>query len=359
MKKTILALAVVSIAAAATAEVKLSGRIGTQLGSYDAENTLTNYDSAGNQIGNAVVTEDVSSNFASKGTTDGTLARAKFYDAGSELNIDASEQIGSLTAYAHAELDFTGLNDNGLNTDEVRVGIKGAFGDLQLGDVASACDDLTVGGSYEVMRDDHAQDICRDGNSDSGIKYSGDFGAVKTAISFRPDVEANQDETSVAVQGTVGPVKASLAYTTRNGGMSNDFETATVGVLGSIAGAEVGLHYANYSGDGAEGDAIELNAAYNLPKGQIYAGYGTSDIDSTNSAGRVEGTTEKDGYMIGYKHNLSSRTIAWVEYAGLDTSATDTHYTNTADNATNTTNTGRTVSDTDASAWSVGLRHAF
>jgi predicted porin len=357
MKKTILALAVVSIAAAATAEVKLSGRIGVQLDNKEKDTTTTV--NTFNTTTGALIDSTVTS--TSKDT-----GRATFNDAGSEIVIDASEQIGAITAYAHTEFDYDGGNNSGtddssLKVDEVRVGLKGSFGDVQLGDVASACDDLSVGDTHEIIYDGQARAGCGDGyyddNEDAGIKYTGTFGPVKAAVSYRPDEKSGEDELSVAVQGTIGPVKAALAHTSYHGSSAGEGEeTIFAGVEGTYAGVNLGLQYHTMDGNNSDGDGIELNAAYNLPKGKIYAGYGTGELNTNKTAPGAGTNEDKKGFMVGYTHNLSSRTIGWVEYGSVETDTTNYTYNGTvAGSAVSST----TVLNEDETSWSIGLRHSF
>ena len=116
MKLTKLAIAVaaVTVSMSAQAEVEISGDL--NIGYY------YNYDKGNN-------TKEFNENY-------------------SELNFDAeSEEHNGITYMAHFEVDFQGLYDP-VKIEEVRVGAKGDFGEIWIGDVQDACEKLQKGGDF-------------------------------------------------------------------------------------------------------------------------------------------------------------------------------------------------------------------
>ncbi len=74
-------------------------------------------------------------------------------EEGSEINFDVkTDKINGVTFMAHTELDAEGLLQrdgvDGLHFEELRVGAKGRFGEIWLGDVQDACGKLQKGGDY-------------------------------------------------------------------------------------------------------------------------------------------------------------------------------------------------------------------
>ena len=115
MKLTKLAIAVaaVTVSMSAQAEVEISGDL--NIGYY------YNYDKGNN--------------------------KREFNENYSELNFDAEEEHNGITYMAHFEVDFQGLYDP-VKFEEFRVGAKGKFGEVWIGDVQDACEKLQKGGDF-------------------------------------------------------------------------------------------------------------------------------------------------------------------------------------------------------------------
>ena len=113
MKKTLISMAVAAamVPAMAMADVTVSGVVQVGIGANDGEGT----DEIHAQYG------DVRINFA------------------------ASEDLGWATGYGNVRIDFDGNNVTG-PSDVTKVGLKGDFGDISLGDVGSAVGKGLLGG---------------------------------------------------------------------------------------------------------------------------------------------------------------------------------------------------------------------
>ena len=71
-----------------------------------------------------------------------TAGNKTFTENGSEINFDASETVGQLTYFGHTELDFQGSQNGGTQAkmEETRVGVKGGFGSVTMGETDNGCD---------------------------------------------------------------------------------------------------------------------------------------------------------------------------------------------------------------------------
>lgn len=307
MKKSLLALAVISAATMASAEVKLSGDITVALTSKNGSSPV-------------------------------------FSEAGSELNIDASQDIGGgNTAYAHVELELDrkpGWAHNGgsIKVDEGRVGIKGSWGDVRLGDTGTGCGYTNVGG---VTSDQQLSfyDTAGCGKSyggAEGIRYSNKFGPVSAGLSYHPNVKGARDQVSLGLGAEFGPVKGSLGYTDHS--KDHGSNTFLLGLEGGFGDMTVGAQYEKTNDfknvQDQKRNAWELGANYSLQTGDIYAAYGQSEIK--DAAGTK--TTDYAGWVLGYKHNISDRTWTWIEIGD---------------------NEEKVAGSKTKTSWSTGLAHKF
>lgn len=231
MKLSILAIAIAatSMIGAAQADLKVGGDVGLQWGKTDTSNNVTTLEAFG-----------------------------------SEVNLDASKKMGGLTGYGHAEIE---LNSNDadsadITVDELRVGVKGAFGDLTVGDTGSACDQLLVGGSSEISLT-HQSGGCLDSSSDK-IVYQRAMGATSIAVSHAPD----EDYNAIAVTGKIAGVSAALAYEDEDG---ND--QVTLGLS-----APVGPVTINFRAN--DNDSVSVEGYYSVGQHSVYGGI--ADNDGTN-----------------------------------------------------------------------------
>jgi len=114
LTKLVIAVAAVTVSMAAQADLEISGDL--NIGYYH------NYEKGKN--------------------------KREFNENYSELNFDAeSEEHNGITYMAHFEVDFQGLYDP-VKYEELRVGAKGKFGEIWIGDVQDACEKLQKGGDF-------------------------------------------------------------------------------------------------------------------------------------------------------------------------------------------------------------------
>jgi len=243
-----------------------------------------------------VVSGDIGVGYFKFGGTDGAIG-----ESGSELNIDAEEKIGAVTYYGHLEIDVAGdsattnfdgtsfidNNQNGIQDfdeselvviqgeanvpnlaiEELRVGAKGNFGDIRLGHLGdNGCGRVQKGGSHEVWIT-HVTGGCVN-NASGGISYTRNLGKVEGSVSYRP----GDEEASIGLATTFGPVSASIGYTDLDG----DTNTA-MGLVGKLGPVSAGFRYGKPDG----GDAIHgINLLYKTASGiNVYGGVETSDPD--------------------------------------------------------------------------------
>lgn len=234
-------------------------------------------------------------------------------EAGSEINFDAPEKVGGTTFYGHVEVDMAGTG-NTAEFEEIRVGAKGAWGELILGEADNACDQLDVGGTNEVWVT-HSQGGCQ-GADVNNIVYKRSFGAMSAAISA--NVENAEENVAVGLKGKMGPVTASFGYEDGDldaNPVTPDVDNITVGLSGAFGPATIGVR-ANQM----DGGDTDVGANFMISRGanNFYGGIG--DVGNT------------DSWSLGYKR-VMGKTDLIAELADTD--------------------------GTTDSAYALGLRHRF
>jgi hypothetical protein len=239
---------------------------------------------------------------------------------GSEVTFDANQKVGGLTYFGHFEVNVAGATVNDtvdvddetsftlagtLSSDDMFVGVKGAFGEVRLGDTDNGCDAVDTGWVADDEYISHSSGGCKAGDQNN-VTYKGSRGPVSYAASFSPDVDngsavAGEDAFAVGIKGKVGPATVSLGYETETSVGSN----VVLGVSGAFGPIAVGIR-ANNADDSDTN--IGYTAQYAAGGNKFYIGVG--DVD------------DNDTLFLGYQRKLGSRTTfiaEWVE----DDSATD------------------------------------
>ena len=308
--KTLAAAAAVAVASmpfAAQAEVRLSGDIGV------AYQDITN-------------------------TTTPTLVKKKFGSKSSNISFDASEKVGDITYYGHADADFE--SGSGFVGDDIYVGMKGGFGELVMGDTDNGCDSTDVGGTNEVWLT-HTQGSCA-GADMHNITYKRSLGKFGVAVSVKPTDDSviptpvdlltgaaaktghNPRNWSLGAKGAFGPVEASLGYTAmsrvanvnvNNGATAANKGHATVlGLAGNAGPFKLGFRGSKAKG----GKAVHgINFLYSKNGHNFYGGTQTSSGTKDKSLGykRVIGNTDfiveledtgasNTDYILGVRHRF-------------------------------------------------------
>ena len=297
------------------------------------------------------ISGDIGVGYFVNGAGDGS-----FNESGSEINVGASEKIGALTYFGHLEMDIQG--DGGapnVSFEELRVGVKGAFGEVRVGSLGDpGCGMVQTGGSYEIWKT-HSKGGC--GGLAQGISFKKSFGRLTGAITYSPGSDAStatstattyvatdttnaatgivatqigatgvfeqvtttttttagvDDQISVGLSGKVGPVTASIGHTT-------GIDRTAFAVRGTIGPVEAGMRYGKSDGSDAEHG---FNLLYKTAGGlNIYGGLetGSTDGDEGMSFGvkKVVGKTDfafeahDDGtsndnvsYVVGMRHRF-------------------------------------------------------
>jgi hypothetical protein len=246
---------------------------------------------------------------------------------GSEVTFDASEKVGGLTYFGHFEVNVAGatvssradVEDGGtdggaitlagqLRSDDMYVGVKGAFGSIKIGDTDNGCDAVDTGWVASDQYISHSSGGCK-ASDQNNITYAGARGPVSYAVSYSPDVDngaaagAGEDSFAVGVKGTVGPAAVSLGYESETSRGNN----VVLGVSGSIGPVSVGVRANKYEDDMADGsnDAlVGFTANYSAGNNTFYLGLG--DVDNNDTA------------FVGYTRKVGSNTSLIAEFVDDD-----------------------------------------
>ena len=225
-------------------------------------------------------------------------------EVGSEINVDGSQKVGGTTYFGHVEMDMDGTG-NTAEFEEIRVGAKGAWGELRLGETDNACDWLDVGGYPDKFMGLQSQGGCK-GSDVSNIAYKRSMGAATVAVSHNPN---GTEYNAIGIQGKIGPVKASLGYEAGDALGSSD-KNVTLGLYGSFGPVNVGLR-ANRA-DSFNDTDVGVHAAYTAGANKFYVGFGNDE-------------TDRDSWAAGYNRKLGSKTTFVVEARDQDGQA-ETEY---------------------------------
>jgi len=218
--KTAAALALAGIAAAPLAQaepaVTLSGSVGINLASDDSD------------------------------ATDG---KWNFNGDDSTLNIAATDTLSNgWEGYANYRLD-SALSGSGTAGDSIHIGVKGDFGDIRIGEVASALE-------YGQMAGDILTDIGKtewdtgesSGAVDAGVSYTNTFGGTTVGLAWSPG--GNQDRLEAGVKFSAAGFGIGLGFgQVDNSATTDDTETRmSVGASYAIGGVTVAAALKDFDG---------------------------------------------------------------------------------------------------------------
>lgn len=225
-------------------------------------------------------------------------------ESGSEINFDASEKVGGTTFYGHVEMDMGGTG-NTANFEEIRVGAKGAWGDLSMGETDNGCDATDVGGYPDQFLANN-QGGCK-GSDVNNITYKRSMGAATVAVSHNPN---GNEYNAIGLQGKMGPATVSLGYEAGDD-MGADDKNVVLGLSGAFGPVSVGLR-ANKA-DSYDNAAVGVNASYSAGANTFYGGFG-QDKDET------------DRWAVGYNRAIGSNNTFVFEAAETDAAGNDTEF---------------------------------
>lgn len=257
--------------------------------------------------------------------------------AGSRWGVRGTEDLGgglSAKFDFQQRLDLTNGKANGFKY--AWVGMAGGFGEVQLGSVASAYDDV-AGATSPLFDSALTTNIIAptynsyDDPLNRAVKYiTPEFGGFSAAVStqFKDTGANNYRSTSFNVGYTGGPLYVALAYEQQKAdgaadvkltrvvgsydfgaakllasvGDTKDYATdLTVGVdvpLGSALVLSAGYTAVDYDAGGSNGQAFGLGLAYNLSKRTtLYTAFNKLNDEAVANSGNAEHT-----FAVGIKH---------------------------------------------------------
>lgn len=318
MKKSLVALAVLAASGASFAQsnVTLYGIADIWLGSMKAERAAVgpNYFGHVNAAGTSVTTTRMDSGGVN----------------GSRWGVKGSEDLGGgLSAIFKLEQGFS--LDSGAATvgqafsRQAYVGFAGGFGEVQLGKVWTAFDD--VWGASNAVFDSalspthHVfQSINYIDRTSNGLRYSTPtFGGFAGAVSYSLDekVPGAAKVSAFSVTYGAGPVAAHLGYQVEDiqntGALPSDLKYLIVGGSYNFGVATAKANYAQVknlgNANGADTKEYQLGVDFPISSAlTVSASYAKSDDNAT------AGNQSRKGYGIGATYTLSKRTFLYGGY---------------------------------------------
>ena len=297
MKKTLIAAAVASVAAApvAMADVSISGTV-SQAFVWTGSSTAADDEMTG--------------------------------DSDNGLNFKASEDLGNgMTAFAQISLDT-----DGDTTKDEKVGLSGSFGTVVVGrmedfsqsKILDMVDIFGNGGGVE-LGDQNA------GRQDSGMAYvSPSFngltiGVAGYALNDTANDIDNIDATDIALMYSNGPLNINLAqekYVDDNG--SDDEKILSLGVSYAVGDLELTAVYQDIdnAGNTAANDHQDtmVTATYTMGNNTIKVGWNKDEL--------TDGSTDNNTTALELEHSFSSRTAVYIGMTS-DDFATEANETDT------------------------------
>ncbi|RVU85375.1 porin [Leucothrix sargassi] len=256
----------------------------------------------------------------------------KVDEDGSEINFDVSEKLGGTTFYSHVEVDAGG-NNNSADFEEFRVGAKGKWGEVIIGEVDNACDKLDTGGQNDIFLT-HEQGRC-EGSDEGNIVFLKTFGKTKVAASYR----ATRPEQNVAfgIQSKLpGNLTVSAGYEHGAEDKSpsgeavegNNFVLGLKKKMGPLTLSFDGSSFSSdsYFDNGVEVDLgsgeeidytkIGVNFLYEVGANKFIGGMGK--VSSDESFGTEVEDRDQKTYSLAYQRALTKKSIFVAEYLKYD-----------------------------------------
>ena len=321
MKKSLIALAVMAVAGAASAQssVQLYGIADVWVGGIKA---------TGAKAQTVVESGGVS---------------------GSRWGLKGSEDLGGgLKAIFTLEQGFaldTGVAASGFNR-EASVGVAGNFGEVKLGKVWTAYDDVQAASNpvFDSALAPSAKAFASTGylaNPSNGVKYtSPSYAGFNGIVSYAFDEKTvgNSEVSAVALQYANGPLAAAVAYQTQQvvaAAQSTEFVNLNASYNLGVVTLK-GVYAQRDDNAGSKDKEYQVGVDYPLAANLILsAGYASSE----NKLNGVK-TADNSGLGLAAAYLLSKRTTA---YAGVRSTKLD--------------NVG--AADVTTNLYAVGVKHAF
>ena len=270
--------------------------------------------------------------------------------SGSRWGIKGAEDLGGgLKAIFTLEQGFkidTGAADSGFNR-EASVGVEGSFGTVKLGKVWTAYDDVAGASNpvFDSALTPSAAAFASTGytaNPANGIKYaSPTYAGFNGAVSYALDEKTagNSEVSAVSLQYANGPLAAAFAYQTEQlvgAAKSTDYTNLNASYNLGVVTVK-GVYAQRDDNNGTKDKEYQLGVDYPLAANLVLsAGYASSE-DKLNGVKQFDNS----GFGVAAAYLLSKRTTA---YAGVRSTKKD-YVGATADVTTN--------------VYAVGVKHVF
>ena len=236
----------------------------------------------------------------------GTSAAIDETGFGSNLGFKGSEDLGGgLAAYFDFRTNFAadkGTQNGELFDEKSFVGLKGAFGSVQLGRFANAFDDVSFKAFGDTVASEHSIGSAYAKNANTIGYYSPDFGGLTMAATLAlKESVLGKNVGAVRAKYVNGPVSAGIGYE-HNGNVvgSGKFNTVIAGGAYDFGVVKINADYARAST--TDESNLRVGASAPLGSGALKAAFTrakNSDLDKQ--------------YGVGYWHNLSKRTVVFTD----------------------------------------------
>ena len=315
MKKTLLALAVLTAAGSVSAanlyeegntSVNVSGEVDILLKTLDHSNDVTGLDKSNDpEISGWAVTQ---------------------FDIDHKIS-DAVTVFGSF--------EIEGDNGGAAKFDDTRIGFKGDFGKVTLGETGSSYALLE---KAELTNEGADADVVYDSSESKGhgIRYQIDLGPVALSADIQTAADENTDaDYAFGADYAIGDFTIGAAYL--QGKESANYDSTAVGVSASYEanGLYVAATYTQYEGQSEvnieggdstgeltahDGNSMGVAVSYKIEEVKIYAAYHMINADKDTAGNSVDG--DLTNYYVGAEYAVSDNLTAFGEYNAADIEGT-------------------------------------
>ncbi len=234
---------------------------------------------------------------------------------GSNFTLAGSQEIGGITYFGNADID---LSTGGASADDLRVGMKGGFGSVTIGDTDNACDLFDPGPAGDYFTGGMTGSCVGDDNYN--ITYQNTMGPVSFGVSHNP---GDDELSAIGAKFSMGGFGINLGYETGDGvalantkirnsaatvaAAGEDDDRLSYGITGSFSGVSLNV-------EGNNQDMVGVNAAYTMGATTVWLSHAIDDGNGGDGTGAGVIYTHGNMDYILEHNDPADKTVAALRY---------------------------------------------
>ena len=234
----------------------------------------------------------------------------------SRFGIKASEDLGNgMSSFVKFEFGADAIDgDNGLTARDAFMGLKGDFGTLTVGRMASPAKAVLYGtGNVQLADANNGNDFAGGFNSkgtrvSNAAAYGTKVGGMNlTVATVGDDAGDNFADKAFALSTDIGGAHVAVAHINSDAGS----DLTIFGAKMSMDAMTVGVVYEDLEDTN---DTMGVSVSFAAGSNVISASYSTRDADAA-------GVADIDRTTLGLEHKLSKKTSVYASYGDVDNGA--------------------------------------